>query len=830
MGLETFSHDIRYAFRMWLRAPAFAAVVVAVLALGIGANTAMFSVVNSLLFRPLPGRGSELVGVYSHDRTRPDVYRNFSYPNYADLRDRSEAFDKLLAHTFAMVGMPAGETTRRAFVDVVSSNFFDTLGVSLAAGRPFTADEERPGAAIPVAIVTYQYWRREAFNPAILGRILRVNAQDFTIVGVAPEGFTGTTPLFGPELWMPLGMFDIVVNDELKKGTGLGDRASGGLLIAGRLKNGLSTERANARLEVVSKALEDAYPDANRNQVVSVHPLSRVSLSTTPQSDAPLVLASAVLMLLPAAVLLIACLNIANMFLARGSVRRKEVAIRLALGGGRGRIVRQLLTEGFLLALAGAAGGLLVGAWTSKALAASLAVVLPVDLRFSSALDSNMLVAAASFAMLATLVFSLAPALAVSRPDVVPDLKDEFGSVAARGRFGSRSWLVVGQVAISLVLIAIGGSVALGAIRAASKDPGFRYDGLVLVSTNAAMAGYDESAGRAAFQKILDRIRREPGVTAAAAASLVPFGDTHEGRAVERPGLTHTARRAPTYTLIGTDYFKTLGLPVLRGREFNESEASAIDPHVAIIDMRLAQQLFPNEDPIGQPIRLAREAAAGVPGAPMEIVGVVPSVQDELIERVPTSHLYVPWSAAYRSEIFIHVRTSSGREGQLADLLRSEIQREDSRLPILALTPMRSFHDRGLLLWVIRASGQLLSAFGLLALTLATIGVYALRSYIVAQRTREIGIRLALGAQSSQVVWLVLRDGVRLTSVGLALGLPVAFGIAYVLGVLTNGTLTVAPLALAGAPLVLSVAAVFASWIPARRAARITPLEAFRTL
>jgi predicted permease len=827
---DALSQDVRFGVRMWRRSPGFAAVVALVLAVGIGANTAMFTIVDSLLFRRLPGRGSELIGVYSHDRTRLDAYRNFSYPNYVDLRDRRDIFDGLLAHTFAMVGMPAGDTTRRAFVDIVSSNFFSTLGATLAAGRAFTPDEERAGAGIPVVIVRYDYWKRTGFDRDVVGRTLRVNARDFTIVGVAPEGFTGTIALFGPELWMPLGMFDTIVSDDLKNRTGLGDRANGGLQLAGRLTPGLAAADANARLDIVSRGLEDAYREANRNQVVSVHPLSRISMSTTPQSDAPVLLTSAVIMLLPGAVLLIACLNIANMFLARASARRKEIAIRLALGGGRRRIVTQLLTEGLLLALVGAAGGLLLGGWTTRALTASLAGVLPLDLHFSAPLDLNVLLAVTAFAVASTLVFSLAPALAGSRPDLQPALKDEGGNITSRGRLATRSWLVVVQIAISLVLITIGGSVALGALRAARTDPGFRYDGLVLVSTDAAMAGYDERGGRAALDHLLERVRQVPGVTAAAMASLVPFGDSHEGRAVERPGQSHPGGRAPTYTVIGTDYFKTLGLPVLRGREFREIEVSSVDdPLVAIIDERLAARLFPTEDPIGHDVRFTHEGQGDMPGPPMSVVGVVPSVQDELIERVPTAHLYVPTSAAYRAAMSIHVRTAPGREAALADLLRREIQQVDARLPLLELTSMRRFHDRGLLLWVMRASGRLLSAFGILALALAAIGVYGVRSYIVAQRTREFGIRLALGASTTNVMWLVVRDSARLTAIGLILGLPVTFAIAFALARLTNGTLAVAPLALAAAPIVLAIAAAVASWIPARRATRIMPIDALRS-
>ena len=829
MAMIDMLQDLRFALRAWRRSPGFAAVVATVLALGIGANTAMFTLVNSLLFNPLPGRGAELIGIYSHDRTTPDSYRRFSYPNYVDLRDDGSVFDGLLAHTVTMVGIPSGETTRRAFADVVSSNFFAVAGVPLAAGRTFTAAEERPGAAIPVAIVRYDYWRRTNFDASLIGRTIRLNTSDFTIVGVAAEGFTGTTPLFGPEVWIPLGMFDAMVTDELKPDIGLADRRNAGLLLAGRLKPRLSAETAGARLEAISAGLAEAYPDANRNQLITLHPLSRLSLSTGPQSDAPLIIASGVAMLLPGAVLLISCLNVANMFLARASARRKEIAIRLALGSSRSRLVTQLITEGSFLALLGAAGGVAVASWTIRAATRSLALVLPFDLRLSTPLDLRVLLAVTVFAIASTLGFALGPALTVSRPELTSDLKDDGSLAGGRTRVRTRSWLVVGQIAVSVVLVTIGASVAVAARRAISTDPGFRYDGLLLVSTDAAMAGYDERAGRASLQRLLDRIRELPGVVSASAASLVPFGDSHEGRGVERPGIADPGRRAPTYTVIGADYFKSIGLPLLRGREFTETETRAAnDPRVAVIDQRLADRLFANEDPVGQSIRLSAEGTSP-PGPLLEVVGVVPSVQDELIERVPTAHLYVPLSAAYRGAMSLHVRTTSGQERALVETLADEIRRVDPRLPVLELSTMRRFHERGLILWTVRASGILLSTFGVVALVLAAIGVYGVRAFVVSQRRREIGIRMALGASRQNVLRLLVVEGGVMAAAGLALGTPVALAIAFASSRLTNGTITINPLALAAGPVVLAAAAAIASWIPARRAARMDPMSSLRT-
>ena len=503
--VDTLAQDVRYALRMWRRAPGFNVVVILVLALGIGANSAMFTVVNALLFRPLPGHAADLVGIYSHDPSTPDSYRAFSFPNYVDVRDHAEVFDGVLAHTFALVGVAQGDVLRRSFVEVVSSNFFSTVGVSLAAGRTFTAAEERPGADAPVVIVSYGRWKDAGLNSAFIGSTIRINSRDFTIVGVAPPGFTGTTALISPNMWLPLGVFDSVVNDVFRNnGSGLADRSNAALNVAGRLKRGVSLAAADARLAVVAGQLAQVYPAENRGQVLSVSRLSRVNISTNPSDDRGPAIASAAMMPLAGAVLLIACLNLTNMFLARGTSRKKEIAIRIAVGGGRRRIVRQLLTESVLLAIAGAGLALLFSTWTMRLFVASLTSILPMPVQLDPTPDANVLFATIAFAMLSTSVFGLAPALKLSRSDVLNDLRDAGGDPRrADRRFGLRAWLVIGQVAISLTLMIAGGLFARGAIKASAGDPGYRYDRLLLASIDPSLAGLDETRARAVVQSVL---------------------------------------------------------------------------------------------------------------------------------------------------------------------------------------------------------------------------------------------------------------------------------------------------------------------------------------
>ena len=832
---DTLRQDVRYALRMWRRAPGFNLVVILVLALGIGANSAMFTLVNALLFRPLPGHASELVGLYSHDPAKPDSYRAFSFPNYADVRDRADVFDGLLAHTFTLVGVKQGDVARRTFVEVVSSNFFSTIGVSLAAGRPFTAEEERPTADMPVAIVGYARWRDAGLSPAFIGSTISINSRDFTIVGVAPPGFTGTTALIAPDIWLPLGVFDTVVNGVFRAGAGsLGDRAHAALIVAGRLKPGIPLTAVNARLDVLGRQLAQAYPAENRGQMLSVSRLSRVNISTNPSSDSGPAIVSAVMMPLAGAVLLIACLNVTNMSLARGAARKKEIAIRLAVGGGRRRIIRQLLTESMLLAAAGASLALLVSTSTMRVLLSSLVPILPMPLQLDPSPDRNVLIATALFALMSTIVFGLAPALKLSRPDVVSDLKDTGTDLRrADRRFGLRAWLVIGQVAMSLTLMMAGGLFARGAIEASAGDPGYRYDRLLLASVDPSLAGIDEAHARDLVRAALARIRALPGVEAAGTSSQVPFGESHEGRTVAPAGHTDArdARNA-TYTAISAGYFKTLGLPVLRGRDFDApEESSASAARVAIVDEPLARSLFGDENPIGQQIFLPhRDGDTPADNAPMQVVAVVPGIRDDLFQREPAPHLYVPAGQCYRAEVHIHVRRAAGGLGdtQALDTIRRELIAIDSRMPIVELTTMSGFHQHGLLLWVIRSAGRALTAFGVIALLLAAIGVYGVMSYLTSRRTHEFGIRLALGATRRDILGLVFREGIRTTGVGLLLGFPLGLALAIVLRSAIYGISPWDPMVLIVVPMVLVAAAALATYLPARRATRTTAMEALR--
>jgi predicted permease len=822
--------DLRFGARTLRKTPGFTVVAVAVLALGIGANAAMFTIVNALLFKPLAGRAGQLVGVFVHDRTKPDSYRAFSYPEYVDIREHADVFDGVMAHNFSMVGVPAGDSTRQVFADVVSSNYFDTLGVHLAAGRPFTPEEERPGARIPVAIVATD-------RAALLGQTIKLNSVDFTVVGVVPRGFTGTMALVAPELWLPLGVYDSVVNDIFKnKGTGLGDRSNHSLVLAGHLKEGVTTSMATERLDALSKRLEQAYPAENKNQTLTINPLPRMSTSTSPSDDAGMGVAGAMLMAFAGVVLLIACLNIANMLLARGAARKKEIAIRIAVGGARGRVIRQLLTEGLLLAGAGAIGGLVLAFWATRVLVASFQAVLPLALQFDPKPDALVVAVTTAVAVAATMMFGLGPALKLSRTDVVSDLKDvgaDAPGVLGR-RFSARNVMVVGQIALSLMLLSAGGLFVRGALKAASTDPGFRYAQELLVTIDPALAQYDETRGRAAHRFALDRIRALPGVVAASSASTVPFGDFHEGRPVERVGGSAEQRaNSPIFRIVGANYFQALGLSMLRGRGFTPAEEESADaPRVAIVDERLARQLFGEEDPLGQMIRFSKrdDLQGQLDTQPLQIVGIAPPIRDELFDRQAPETIYVPTGRIYRSLANIHVRIAhAGGEGEMLSTIRRELRAMDASLPLVQTVTMQAFHDKSLQLWAVRAGGRLFLTFGLLALALAVVGLYGVKSYVVSQRTREIGLRMALGAERADVLRMMLREGAVLAAVGIAIGLPLAAGLGKLLSATLYDVSPLDPIVFASAPALLALAALLATWIPARRATAVSPLSALRS-
>ena len=621
--------DLRHSFRLLRRTPGFSLVAIAILTLGIGANTAVFSLVNALVLQPRQGRIDTAVGVFSRSRVKAEDYRDFSYPQYLDLRDHGGVFDSLMAHTFTTVGVREGERTRSSFAAVVSSNYFSTLGIPLAAGRAFTAEEERPGASIPVMIASYAAWRHSGFDPQFVGRTIRVNAIDVTVIGITPKGFAGTMTIVSPEWWLPIGMYDRMVNEMFRpRATGLDDRLNNAFNLVGVLRAGVTKTAAEKELDSLAVRLATEFPESDKDRAIVLAGLPRMSVSSRPETDSGPAAISLLLSGMAALVLVVVCLNLANLLLARGAARRREIAIRQALGSGRSRIVRQLIVEGLVLSSIGAVGGLVLAWWATNALGASLAGTLPLGIEVVVIPSPRMFIAAAGLTMFSTICFALGPAWALSRPMVQGDLKGE-PSRASRW-IGTGPTLVVGQLAVSLALVAAGGLFVRAAVKAAGADPGFSLNHQLVFGMDPSLAGYSEAQGRATYARALESVRAMPGVVRASLASTVPFGEMSEGRNVTVPG--DTRKFSPEFDIVSSGYFETLNVPVLRGRTFTEAEDQPASSPTAIIDVRLAQLAFGAADPIGRTVRMpVRESDTAT--VALTIVGVVPSIRHDLFDN-----------------------------------------------------------------------------------------------------------------------------------------------------------------------------------------------------
>jgi putative ABC transport system permease protein len=867
--LEDLARDLRFAFRTLAKSPGFTAVAVVTLALGIGANTAIFNIVRELVFSPRPYPHEEqVVQFYTQDKRHPEKFRSFSYLTYVDIREDSAvrtAFSDVLAHNTISVGVGEGEGSRRAFVAAVSSNYFRTLQVALAQGRDFLPEEERPGSAVPVVIASYPYWKKTGLDPQLVGKTIRINEHPFTVIGITPKHFTGTMMLFGPELYLPLGDYDLLTSGpQAEAERSLDKRAFYGLFIVGRMRPGTTIAAAGAVLQNLAANLEKALPVEQKDQTFIVRSLPRSRTSVFPSDERDLKVVGLMLFVLAAIVLLIACLNLANVLLARGLARRKEIAIRLALGGSRGRVMRQLLTEGLALSIAGGAGGFLIGLLSSDLSAASMSAHMPVTVSLRGGTDPAVFAATLGFCALATLFFALGPALKLTRTSVLADLKQQASEDSAARRHPGlpRNPLVVAQIALSLGLLTIAGLFIQGALKAGRIETGFDADDTILIEADASLGGYDQTQSLELFRGARDRLAAAPGVQSASVASVVPFGlvtinrpvqragaktppDSHPATAAE--GLAFTAR----WSSVGADYFTTMGLPRLRGRAFTKTEAEiAGSPPVAIVDEVLARRLWPGGDALGQRIQWAEAGAPTAAGGgsgtmgvsndvprnskdpqSIEIVGIVPATRWELFQSGAGGQIFVPFGQGVQSDVFFHVRTAKSApaaDAAFLDRLRHEVRSAAPRVPVLAVKSFRQHVDANAQLWVVRSGAAMAALFAGLALALAVVGVYGVMAYAVMRRTREIGIRRALGAAPGEVLRMVLREGVIMTAGGAALGLLLALGLARVFSSMLFEVSPLDPVTFTLAPIVLVATALFACWLPARRAMRVDPIVALR--
>jgi len=824
--LDNAKADVRLAIRWLRRSPAFTLVAVGSLALGIGFNSAVFAIVDALLFRPLPvERPDRLADVFTTG-TDGDQYATSSYPDFQDFKSRNDVFADMLAYSPAIAAVKLADRSRLAMGETVTGNYFQLLGVRTIAGRPLQPDDDRSGAP-RTTVISYKLWQRDfGGESSVIGQSIRIHGQPYTIVGVAAPEFTGMVPLLAPEMWMPMAYVDDVepggIISTVPSPTGntrLERRGQRWMFVKGRLKAGITVDQAAANLALIGKQLQAEYSQTNKNLDVHVLPTSSVHIH--PMADRALLPVAAGLLFVVGLVLMVACANVASMLLARASGRRREISIRLAIGASRRRLVQQLLSESLVIAALGGAAG--VGlAWTLTRLAVSIPVPIPIPLSFALRIDGRVLAFTAAVTALAALIAGLAPALKATRPNLVSDLK---GDVAA-ARVGRRRWnlrdgLVLAQIAVTTVLLVSAALLTRSLFAAQQIGLGFRTAGLAVVSTEMNMIGYDDARGKQFYERVLERLRAMPEVQSAALAERLPFALNFNRTAVVLPDRQAPGDKALIIdvTRVTPEYFGTIGVAILQGRNFTAGDTPA-SPRVAIVNEAMARKYWPAESAIGKRFRLR-----ALDGPEIEIVGISADHKVNSVGETATPYIHYAVSQAPNTGESILVR---GR-GDAAALLAA------MRREIIALEPNTVFLDNQTMdaqvaatLLPAKLGAMSIAVVGLAAMALAAVGLYGVIAYAVARRTREIGIRMALGARPVAVVGLVLRQGCGLASVGVAVGAIAALGAAKAIGGALYGVSAVDPIAWTGSVMMLLVVAVLANAVPARRAAVVDPSTALR--
>jgi predicted permease len=811
-ALETLAQDTRHGLRRLAANPIFTTVAVLSLALGIGANTAIFSLVNALFFRPLPvERPHEIVSFQNKTRTGWGFF-SFSYPNYEDLRDRNDVLSGLIAYRFAPLSVSYEGVNRKMWGYVVSGNYFDVLGVRPAVGRMISPDDDRLPGAHPVAVVSHRYWRQDhGADPGVVGRTLNVNGRAFTVIGVAPEGFFGTQLGIAPDFWFPVAM-----QAEIEMGNAwLDARDVDNLLLQGRLKPGVGIAAAEAGLNDIALQLEREHPDVNEGRRIGLAP---PGLMGTPFRRSAVSFA-AILMAVVAFALLLASINLANLLLARVQERRAEIALRLSLGASRGRLVRQLLTESLLLAGIGGVIGVALAAGLLRLLAG---FELPIDFPFmlELRLDYRVLGFTAAVAALTGIAFGLLPALQTTGVNLYSTVKVDSALGGAR-RTWLRNGLIVFQVSLSLVLLVGGGLMLRGLHRAQTLEIGLDPRNAAEVAFDLRLQGYDLPSAREFRRRVLERVRSLPGVKAAGTIDLTPI-DLHFGRApvfVEgRPPERITEAPRAMTSRISPGYLQAMGVRLLRGRDFSEHDDEKA-PRVAIVNDTFARGFWPGEDPIGKRFRLGSSLSPL-----LEVVGVVEDGKYASLAESPQPYVCRPVDQAFAGATSLIIRTAPDALVPLASL-RQEVQNLDPAMPLSA----RLMTDKmALPLLPPRVAAVVLGGFGLVALALAAIGIYGVMSCAVAARTREIGIRIALGADAGNVLGHTLRQGMALALAGAAIGAAAALWLARLMRSLLFGVSPSDPSIYLGVAALLLLAALAACYFPARRATQVDPLIALR--
>ena len=820
--MRSFWQDLRYAFRGLGKSPWFAAVAVVTLALGIAVNTSVFSIINGFILRPMPVPHPEQLAVLALQQAGDHSLQKFSYPDFVDLRDQSASFSDIVAFRLTLGGLAADNRGDHCIITRVSGNYFSVLGLQPVLGRLVLPTEGQTPGADPILVLGYAYWqKRFAGDRSVLGKHVEINDHPITIVGVAPKEFHGTYSIVDSDLYAPLSA-SIGSKDETQLQDTWTHRGERSLSLMARLKAGVNLKQAQASLNVVTQRIAEQHPDSDKGVSIGAFPEQLSRPDPDPDNSLPAI--AAAFMALAALVLLVACFNVTNVLLVRATARQREMAIRAALGAGRARLVRQYLTESLLLALLGAAGGMVLSYWATRYLSTlSLGTDLPLQLNFMP--DFRVYFFAFAAALITGVIVGVFPALRVARRDVSSVLHEGGrGSSDGRRRQFVRGTLVVAQVAGSLVLLIVAGLFIRSLGKAQAIYLGFNPGQVLNFSLDVQQIGYQEVQGRAFYRELESRLRALPGVVSVAQAFSVPMGVMSasgsvsiEGRPVE-PG-----HQPPSvdYNSVTPGYFDTLRIPVHRGRTFTDADDEKA-PSVAIINQTMAKQFWPDHDPLGK-----RFSTKGVSGPFIEVVGVVQDGKYKGVVEDPLPHFYLPMSQSHVLLRTFHVRTSVPPEN-LSAQVQSRIRELAPNLPISELQTMDEALQgiNGFLFY--RLGAQLTATMGLLGLVLAVVGVYSVASYAAVQRTHEIGIRMAIGATPRDILKMVLCQGVGIVGIGLLTGLAAAFAGTRLLADLFYGVKPSDPATYAGVATLLLAVALLACWIPARRATRVSPLIALR--
>ncbi|MGH7529916.1 MAG: ABC transporter permease [Gemmatimonadales bacterium] len=810
--MGTITQDLRYALRALRKSPGFTLAAVLTLALGVGANTAIFSVVNALLLRPLPhvARQEELVQI---GRTMGgEGFDTFSYPDFVDFRDRARTLDRVAAYDILPLHVSSGGSTERVRGSLVSSSYFDVLGTRPAAGRFFREDEDRPGRPAHVAVLSAGLWRRAFAERAdAVGATIRVNGHPFTVIGVAPAGFEGTEVGGRLEIYLPITTQPLTMP---RYGDLIGTREAVWLEVFGRRAPGASLAQVQADVAAIGRGWTETIPDRDEWGVAAAPGLGFDPGTRAEVAEFLRVLQGAVLL-----VLLIACANVANLLLTRATARRRELAVRASLGARRAHLIRQLLTESGVLAAFGAAGGLLLAVWFNDLLR-TLPFLAQAPGGIDLSPDGRVLAFTLGLTVLTGLGCGLVPALLAARENLVGDLREgAFTERVAGSRL--RGSLVVAQIGVSLVLLIAAGLFVRTLRNAYAVDPGFAADQVLVARLDVELQGYDEARGRRFQDELLRRLEGLPGVKAAGLALNLPFGggfDTRivaEGTPVSEDEPGHRTDR----NSVTPGYFDTMGIPIVRGRAFTRHDV-ATAPRVTVINEAIADRLWPGQDPIGKRLQRTRG------GEPLTVVGVSQDAKYRSLFEPRRLTFYQPLMQDYQPAVVAHLRAADGA-GSLAGPLQAVVAELDPDLPVYRVETLAERLAASLAQQ--RAAAILVSAFGLLAVALAAIGLYGAVSFGVARRTREFGIRIALGATSRDVLRQVVVQGVRLGAWGLGIGLAGAAAVTRIIRTQLYGVTPTDPVSFATVSLILLAVCLLASVVPARRATRVDPMVALRT-